>query len=92
MKDRFDRLKQFVSDHRTACAYVAGTTTGVFVTSYLVLKYPTPALGPKHLSVNLNQTPEQVFEVMKRSGGFTVHNVATKQSLHVATQDFIEKM
>lgn len=82
------RTKRFVERHKVALAYSAGAAVGVASTTIVYLKYP----GPRSIIIPLDETPEQIFDLMKRSGGFDIHNPKTRQVIQIVTKDALDKL
>lgn len=82
------RSKQFVRRHKTALIYSAGVVTGVASTTYMFAKYPVP----RNIIVPLDASPEYVFELMKKSGGFDITNADTGQKIQIVTNQILDQV
>lgn len=82
------RTKQFVERHKVALTFGTGVTIGFVGMTYVLGKYPLP----QNIIVPLDASPDEVFELMKKSGGFDITNAKTGQKIQIVTNQILEQV
>ena len=90
MKDYINRLRQFAKEHTTTVIYASGVATGAAVTTYVVAKYPQVMW--RELNVFVTDSPEELIEKIRESGGFRIFNPSTGQSVQIGVIPVLEQL
>jgi hypothetical protein len=72
MKDKFNRIKQFVNEHPAFVVYGTGVAVGSVATFYCLKKYPFPVL-PNGVEVEIQDTAEAFAADFAEKGHAVIH-------------------